>query len=356
MTTARSRTIALAVGGTAGHVYPAVAVAAELRDAGFEVVFFGARRSIASKIVPHDGFEFVPIAGAPYERTGMAGKLTALTTLPFGFVQARAEIRRRGIAGVIGFGGYPTVAPLVAARSAGIWTAVHEANAQFGRANALLAGHVDRIFAAVDGVHEAAVVVGVPVRRAIRRVAAEARRPPDGCATILVMSGTEPAPFLNAHVPSLLTSVRGPLRVIHQTAGSGDEDVRARYAAASIDADVAPYFEAIEDAYARADLAITRAGASTVAEVALCAIPAILVPNPTVAADHQTRNVRRFEEIGGTHWFAEARWDERAVGATVEQLLHDEGSWCDASTRIRLLARGDAAERIAGTVVAEVAR
>jgi UDP-N-acetylglucosamine--N-acetylmuramyl-(pentapeptide) pyrophosphoryl-undecaprenol N-acetylglucosamine transferase len=184
----------------------------------------------------------------------------------------------------------------------------------------------------------------------VRESASRERVAPAEIPTILVMSGTEPAPFLNAHVPPLLGRLRRPLRVIHQTAGEHDEDVRARYAAAGIEAEVAPYFDAIETVYARTDLAITRAGASTIAELALCGIPSVLVPNPGVAADHQTENVRAFDRTGGVPWFAERDWHEERVAATVASLL-EPATWREASVRIRGLAAPEAAQRLAGAII-----
>lgn len=346
-------TIVLAAGGTAGHVYPAIALADALKAHGVDVVFAGTSAGTELKIVPRYGYPLTLLPARPFERQSLAGKARAIAAAVHGWLDARAFLRDVGAAAVVGFGGYASVAPLLAARSLHIWTAIHEANWELGRANRLLASHVDCIFTAFDGItarrHR---VVGMPVRRGIvelRRSAA-----PFGPLSVLVMTGTEPSEFMATRVPELLAGIarRGmPLRVIHQTGNAGVDAAAFRYRQLGIRATVAPFFNQIERVYSSVDFVITRAGASSVSEIAVCGLPALLIPHPCAAADHQTGNARMFQRIGGIHWIRERDWNQERVVEWLLPLLKRKDDFLAASNAIRRLGMPQAAETMAAALL-----
>jgi UDP-N-acetylglucosamine--N-acetylmuramyl-(pentapeptide) pyrophosphoryl-undecaprenol N-acetylglucosamine transferase len=358
----RVPTVVLAAGGTAGHVYPAIAVADELRTVhGADVIFVGTEQGTEQSIVPRYGYPLELLAGLPFERKSGWGKVRSVASVAGGVFEARSFLKRIGADAVLGFGGYASVAPLLAARSLRIRTAVHEANCELGLANRYLAPRVDRLYSAFDiascGLRRAAArVIGMPVRREIleiRRNVFPLFAPP----TVLVMTGTESSHFIATRVPDLIGRIVSgglPLRVIHQTGDAEAGVVSARYRELGIEATVAPFFHQIEAAYTRADFVIGRAGASSVSEIAVCGIPALLIPHPTAAGDHQTGNARLFERLGGVRWISERDWDAEAIIGWVTPLLQRAETSNEASREIRNIGAPRAAERLASDVLASI--
>ncbi len=335
--------MAFAVGGTAGHVLPAIAVANDLRDRapGWEVCFVGTGAGTEARLVPREGFALHRVPGAPFQRTSAAGKLLALGRIPAGIVAARRLIRRLEAGIVVGFGGYSTVPTVLAARSLGLKTGIHEANANFGLANRLLAPLVHRTWlgmAASRGIDDR--VIGTPVRSAILAIASRPAEPPssDGVFRVLVLSGSDPSPFLDERVPGLLARVSreggGPLSVRHQ-AGGPVPSVRAAYARAGVTADVESFFEDIAEAMAAAHLVVTRAGAGVLAELAVVGRPALLVPLAEAAGSHQSRNASVFAEKCGAWHVEEDAWDESVLANLIVGLRRDPEEWRRRACAVR---------------------
>lgn len=290
-----NRTIMLMAGGTGGHVIPALAVARQLRDRGFNTVWLGTRAGIEARLVPAAGIdiEWIPVSGLRGK-----GRL-ALLAAPFKLVRAvwsanRAFGRHRPVA-VLGMGGFASGPGGLVAWLRRVPLVLHEQNSIAGMTNRILARFTDRVLAAFPGAFPASVnaeVVGNPVRDDVcalpRPSERFARR--DGSLRILVLGGSQGARSLNETVPAALAESGLDVTVRHQCGRQDASDVEARYAAGNISVTVEPFIDDMADAYAWADVAICRAGAMTVFELAAAGLGAILVPFPHAVDDHQTGN------------------------------------------------------------------
>jgi UDP-N-acetylglucosamine--N-acetylmuramyl-(pentapeptide) pyrophosphoryl-undecaprenol N-acetylglucosamine transferase len=258
---------------------------------------------------------------------------------------------------VIGAGGYASAAALLAAKSLGLFTAIYEANTVPGLTNRLLGRFVDRVYlgcAAAGGAFPAdrQLVTGNPLRPAIAALAEEERKAPHSEQRplhLLVTGGSLGAAFLNQRGPELLQKMaeRGLLlEVWHQVGGFAVEPVRAAYARAKIPAVVSSYIDDMVEAYRWADLAIARAGAGTIAELAASGLPALLVPLPRAPGDHQVANAQVFAATGGGWSIEEKNWGTEAVIERLANILRDETAWTAASRRARQFATPHATHAI----------
>jgi UDP-N-acetylglucosamine--N-acetylmuramyl-(pentapeptide) pyrophosphoryl-undecaprenol N-acetylglucosamine transferase len=309
------------------------------------------------RLVPAYGYPLHMVQGAPLVGTNLGGKLRAVTTLSRGIVQARHLLRQHGTQLVIGLGGYASVGVLLAAHSLGLRTAIHEANIVPGLANRLLGRFADRVylgFAAARWAFPTArtVITGTPVRPEILwRGAAKRFAPclPDRPLRLLVTGGSQGAPFLNQHVPPLLrrVAVHGlELDIRHQVGEHDPAPVCLAYAQARLRAAVTPYIEDMAAAYHWADFVIARSGAGTIAELAACGLPALLVPLPGSANDHQTVSAAAFAQTGAGWWVREDDWHADTIATRLATLFHDAEACTAMSQQARRLATPDAAQRL----------
>jgi UDP-N-acetylglucosamine--N-acetylmuramyl-(pentapeptide) pyrophosphoryl-undecaprenol N-acetylglucosamine transferase len=353
------RRITMVGGGTAGHVYPALAIAAAYQRtcAPVDVLFVGTPAGFESRLVPAHGYPLRLVPGTPLVGTGIQGKLCAVATLSGGIVQARRLLRWHGTRLVIGLGGYASVGVLLAARSLGLRTVIHEANIVPGLANRLLGRFADRVYLGCAAAHQAfpadhTVITGNPVRPEILLRCTGERSPPCPSARplrLLVTGGSQGAYFLNHHVPSLLRHMgeRGlVLEIRHQVGGADPEPVRMAYAQAGLGAVVTPYIADMAAAYHWADFAIARSGAGTIAELAVCGLPALLVPLPNSANDHQTVNAVVFAQAGAGCWVREDHWHAETLAARLVTLFQDPNAGQGMSRLARRLATPDAAQKL----------
>lgn len=369
MTTA-APLVALAAGGTGGHLFPAQALAAALGRRGYRLVLFTDRRGAAWR----DGGIDIATYRVSAARLdgGVAAKLAGLACIAIGFVQARRLYHRLAPAAVIGFGGYPTVPLMLAAHFAGFATMIHEQNAVMGRANRLLAPRVDRIataFADVAGIRptDAAKIVhtGNPVRGAIIALAERPFPALSGGAEgarvrLFVIGGSQGARILSAVVPAAIASLpqemRARLSLAQQCRAEDIERVREIYAKAAIAAELATFFDDVPNRLAAAHLVISRAGASTVAELAVAGRPAILVPFAAATDDHQTANARALDQAGGAWLIPEAAFTAEVLSARLQSFLTLPASLARAAAAARMTALPDAAERLADVVESLIGR
>ena len=347
------RVIALAAGETAGHVYPALAVAAAYRAAfdDVEVLFLGTANSAGARLVPGHGDPITLIEGAPTARMSWAGRVTGLTRSLVGAVQARGVLRRRGARLALGFGGYASTSVLFGARSLGIATALHEANVRPGLGNRLVARLVDRAYhsfepAGVFFPRDRCHVCGTPVRSAIVALRHEPHEPPppDRPAHLLVTSGSRGGEFLAAHLPALAAAVARSraLDVWHQTGAPDCARLADTYAAEGIQARVVSYLDDVAAAYRWADLVITRAGAGTLSELRIAGLPALVVPLADAAWNHQRDNARVFADLTGGRWVEEGHWNRGDLADWIVAMLTDQTAWRATAGRTRHQAGGDA--------------
>ena len=366
MTSARL-TVVLAAGGTGGHLFPAEALAERLVAAGATVYLATDRRAGAfAAAVP--GVEVLHI-WAGRIGGGALQSACGLAEMALGVVQARRLLRRLRPDAVVGFGGYPSIPTMLAATQLGCPTLLHEQNAVLGRANRLLARRVRRIatgFAATAELRAAdqarTVFTGNPVRPAIRAIAGIPYRPPapGGPIELVVLGGSQGARIFADTVPPALAALppdlRGALHVSQQARPEDCDRIAPQLGDAGIAAEVADFFSDVPQRLARAQLAICRAGASTVAELAVAGRPAILVPYPFATDDHQLANARAFAA-------ADAGWVLPQTGLSVPLLtqalaarLGDAPGLSRAADAARRFATVDAAERLAAAVFDLVSR
>lgn len=369
MTDKRQLTVAIAAGGTAGHVNPALALADELRDRGHEVHFFGESRRLEGTLVPKEGFPFHPVHVTGFDRRRPWTLVTALMHLSheehrlidaFG----SGELPMPDVA--IGFGAYLELPLMRAAAKLGIPIALHEQNSVPGLANKRTAKSARLIAlgqpAAEDvmrfcaGRSSEVVFTGNPVRSSVlegdRSRGRVALGIPQDATVLLVFGGSLGARHVNERLASLkreLLAIEG-LHVVHSTGKNGyDETLRALDLT---DAEasrwrVMPYIDDMGDTLAAADLVVSRAGASSVAEIAALAVPSILVPYPLATADHQTTNARLLTDAGAAVKFSDGDIDGDDFRDELLGLLGDaprRASMCEAA---RGLAQDKAAAMLA---------
>jgi UDP-N-acetylglucosamine--N-acetylmuramyl-(pentapeptide) pyrophosphoryl-undecaprenol N-acetylglucosamine transferase len=355
--------IILATGGTGGHVFPAQALAAALIARGRSVVVITDKRgAVFGDAVPTHRIR------AATATDSFGGLARAALDIGLGTLQARRLLRRLKPAAVVGFGGYPSLPTMFAAVSLKVPTVIHEQNAVLGRANRLLAPRVGRIatsFEQVIGMGEAerakAVAVGNPVRPAIARLHGTVYPPPqtDGPLSILVLGGSQGArvfsevlPAATALLPALL---RARISIVQQCRPEDLEAARAAYAALGMAPELSTFFDDVPERLARAQLVIARAGASTMAELAVSGRPAILVPYPHATDDHQTANARALDEAGAAWLVPQDAFRPQTLAARLESLLTNIGQLPAHAAAARAAAHPDAAERLADVVEASAA-
>ncbi len=348
-----TRRVVLVCGGTAGHVYPALAIADAYRKEvpSLEILFFGAGDGFDGKLVPLYGYPLSVIHSSPIVGQSLRGKLRTIGGLGRAVVCARRMLMESKPDLIIGFGGYASVPTMMAARSLGLFTAIHESNAVAGLANKLLGRLVDRVYlgfeAAAGQFHaERTLVTGNPVRPDVRSLATQDRHPPARQPfRILVTGGSQGSSFLNGQVPSLLCRLATSdlkLSVLHQSGSEDCERVRRDYGRGHLQASVVPFIDNMADAYQEADIAISCAGAATLAELAVLGMPVLLVPLSKAANNHQLSNAAAFVRVTSGGWQSEDRWSRDDLLGTIARLLRDPTAWREASEGVRRFAKPDA--------------
>lgn len=354
--------IAIAAGGTGGHMFPALATCRELLQRGRQVALMTDRRgrALVSSMAGLEGLAIHRLTAAPLAGRNLVARATAAARLVQGAFEARGLLKRLDPAVAVGFGGYPTAAPLLAAQQLGIATAVHEQNALLGRANRLLAWRARLVatsFAATAGAPAArAFFTGNPVREAIAAVGAGGYAPcgQEACFHLLVFGGSQGARVLGETVPQALRALpptlRRRLEVVQQCRPEDVGRVRAAFAALGVAATVAAFFDDMERRLARAHLAVARAGASTVAELAAARRPAILVPYPHAADDHQSANARAFREAGAGWLLPQPSLSAAGLARRLEMLIASPAILEAAAAAAGRMARPDAVRRLADAI------
>jgi UDP-N-acetylglucosamine--N-acetylmuramyl-(pentapeptide) pyrophosphoryl-undecaprenol N-acetylglucosamine transferase len=358
-----SAAFVLAAGGTGGHLFPAEALAVELIESGARVHLLTDSRA--------DAFAMsLPDVAIHEVRSGRIGggpvrAAYGLAELAAGAVQARRLLRRLAPQAVIGFGGYPSLPTMVAAASLGLPTLIHEQNAVLGRANRRLAPRAWRIatgFPETIGLRPLdrirAVQTGNPVRPAILAAGWSGYRPPlpGGPVELLILGGSQGAHILSTIVPPALAALpsglRAVLRVSQQARREDLAAVAKSYAETGIAAEVDSFFADVPQRLARAHLAICRAGASTVAELAAIGRPALLIPYPHATDDHQTANAQAFATAGGGWVIAQADVSPDTLAARLDSHFADAASLTIAAQRALGFGRRDAARHLARLALA----
>jgi len=302
--------IAVACGGTGGHIFPGLATARALRDRGHHVTLWLSGKSVENTAlqgwkgpiitIPSEGFQFGPFR-------------SLLTAIRIGLAVIRCWIgmlRHRPDA-VLAMGSYSSIGPCLAARLRGIPVILHEANVVPGRAVRLLAGKAASIAICFEETRYHLkglnlVTTGMPLREELRISNKESRMSKEGFS-LLVMGGSAGAHAINEMVSEAVSSLtQYEIRITHLSGEADESEIRRRYEEAGIQADVRAFTPDMASLYESADLAICRSGASTCAELGVFGVPALLIPYPHAASDHQTANARALEKLGAADLIQEA--------------------------------------------------
>lgn len=323
-----ARRFLVMAGGTGGHVFPALAVAQELRARGHEVVWMGAPESFEARTVPAQGYpiEYVQISGL--RGKGWIALLGAPLRLLRAVIQALCILARVRPHAVLGMGGFASGPGGLAAWLRRVPLVIHEQNAAAGLTNRWLARLTPRVLQAFPGTFAKAVTVGNPVREGFVELAAPAERlsarDENARPRLLVLGGSQGARALNERVPQALALMPAAQRpqVRHQ-GGRTLERAQQAYAAHGVEAQLEAFITDMPAAYAEADLVVCRAGASTIAELTASGSAALLVPFPHAVDDHQTRNAQHLVGAGAARLVAEADLTPQRLHDELQVLLSD---------------------------------
>lgn len=350
--------VLFAAGGTGGHILPAISVADELRSLvpNLEPLFVGTRSGLEARLVPQAGYSIAFISSRGVRGRGGAARLRAAASLAAGCVQAVSIVRRFRPHVVFGAGGYASAAVVVAAAALRRTIVLQEQNSVPGLTNRLLARTATRIYLGFEKAGErfrgrrGVLVTGNPLRRAILEEGPGGDRAAfglsDGRPVLLVFGGSQGARTLDAAAVEYLLAHEGVQGII-QT-GEREYDAVAR-AVAGIRARVhaAPYIAQMHRAYRAADVALSRAGALSVSELAATGLPAVLVPYPHAADDHQRWNAALLADAGGAVVVDDAACTGERLAAILDPLLADAGRLAAMRRALASVARRDAARTIA---------
>lgn len=347
-----SKHVLIMAGGTGGHIFPGLAVASELIKDGLKVSWLGTTNGLENRLVPAAGIELERIEISGLRGRGLAGWLSAPFKVAKAMLQARAIFKRLRPDCVLSMGGYVAGPGGLMARLMGIALVLHEQNAIAGLTNRWLRPFAARAFSGFPGVLREAVHCGNPVRDDIARLRQPSVRyaEREGPLKLLVIGGSQGALAFAAVIPQALALLPDQQRpdITHQ-AGRQLEATQQAYVDAQVQGEVVEFIDDMAQAWADADLAICRAGALTVAELAAAGVASLLVPFPAAVDDHQTANARYLSD-------ASAAWlvgqDAFTSGALAERLAGmNRGLLAEMAERARSLARTEAA-----TTVAEACR
>jgi UDP-N-acetylglucosamine--N-acetylmuramyl-(pentapeptide) pyrophosphoryl-undecaprenol N-acetylglucosamine transferase len=345
--------IVVAGGGTGGHLFPGLAVAARLREAGAEILWLGARRGIEADRVPAHGFplRLLAVRGA-IARSRVAQLVAALGMLPAAAQAAALMLRARATA-VLAVGGYASLPGALGAGLLGLPVVLQEQNAVPGFANRFLAPWAVSIAcgfpqAVGEFPSQPARLTGNPVRPEFFAVPA----PPLAPTTLLVLGGSQGSAFLNRTMPEAFGALHEPRpRIIHQSGPRWLDEVRQRYVAAGVTAQVVAFIERPADALAQTALVVARAGAMSVSELAAARRAAVLIPFAAAAHGHQLANARALAETGAAEVIEEGFATPDTLAGRLRVLLADPDSLVRRGAGGAVLAHPRAAATIARLVL-----
>jgi len=358
-----SKTVLLAAGGTGGHMFPAEALAQDLLSRGYDVILATDERG--KKYEPFAGGIPVHVLSCATLKSGIISKIKSSLSLGAGYFQTKKLIKKTNPCVVVGFGGYPSLMPVMVAQGKKIPTIIHESNAVLGKANAFLSHKADRIAVGlpdITGLDESdavrTVVTGNPVRSDI---AALFNQPypmieQDGELRIFVMGGSQGASVFAKVLPEAFASLpdayRKRLNITQQCREEDMGDAGKIYADAGVAVTLEPFFKNVADQLANAHLFIGRSGAATVAEVATAGRPAIFVPYPHHEDQQQKRNADSVADLGGAWVMTESGFTAEALLTRIETFLQNPETLFRAAENARKAGKPDAARKLGNLVMA----
>ncbi|HEY8070079.1 MAG TPA: undecaprenyldiphospho-muramoylpentapeptide beta-N-acetylglucosaminyltransferase [Burkholderiales bacterium] len=344
-----SGTILIMAGGTGGHVFPGLAIADEMRDRGWKVVWMGARSGMEARLVPARGYPVEWIRAAALRGKGLAAKLLLPLHLLIGFWQSARAIFRVRPDVVLSMGGYVAFPGGMMASLFARPLAVHEQNAIAGLTNRVLAGVAEKVMEAFPGALKGAEWTGNPVRAAIAAIPQPAARYAgrNGPLRVLIVGGSLGAQALNEAVPKALALIAEEMRpaVLHQAGEKHLESLRSNYSNANIKGELVAFIDDMARCYAEADLVICRAGAMTVAELSAGGMASVLVPFPHAVDDHQTVNARFLSGKGAAILLPQQELSPEKLSALLCSM--DRKKLLEMAGKARALGKPEAARIVA---------
>ena len=354
----RGLRLAIAGGGTGGHLFPGIAVAQAFadRDERNRVLFINAGRSLEKRVLSDLGWPSQTIAIEGIKGRGRWRQLVAVSKIPKAIWQSVRMLKQFAADAVLGVGGYSAGPVVFAARRCGIATALHEQNQLPGVTNRILGRMVDRIYLSFAEskdyfVASAVKITGNPVRDDIIALAESGKsrgEEPDQYFNILVVGGSQGAHAINmAMIEALpLLSQGQNVRITHQTGDQDLDQVKQAYNRMQMPAVVQPFFTDMADLYRRADVIVCRAGATTVAEITVIGKAALFIPFPFAADDHQTRNAQALVDAGAAEMISQSELSGEALASVMNKLSKDRRQLAKMETNARALGRPHAAQEI----------
>ena len=340
-------------GGTGGHVFPALAVAEQLRERGMDVTWLGTQRGIEAELVPAKNFpiQFITVAGLRGKK-GLLGKLNAPFQLIKALFQALRVLRRIRPQCVLGFGGFASGPGGLAARLLGIPLVIHEQNAVAGTTNRILEKMATRVLEAFPGALSRGEHCGNPVRREISALVEPDLRIQEHKAQraqLLVLGGSLGALAINQVLPEALSLLADNLRpvVTHQAGRQHIDSTKQAYSDAGLAANVVAFVDDMAAAYGQADLVVCRAGALTVSELTAAGLGAVLIPYPHAIDDHQTKNAHWLVENGAAILIQQTELNAESLAVLLSTLLADKARLKVMAQSARALALPDAVNTVA---------
>ena len=344
--------VIIAGGGTGGHIYPGIAIAQEFkrRNAETQILFVGTARGLETKIVPREGFELHLIEVAALKRVSLLKRIKSLLMLPKSFLAVRSLIQQIKPDVVIGVGGYSSGPVVLAAALMGVPTLVAESNALPGFTNRVLARFVKAAAVTFEEARryfgDKAVITGNPVRAEFFSVEPKAQTEK---THVFITGGSQGARAINLAMIDalpLLAEEKERLSITHQTGESDYDKVRATYLELGWRVEVKPFVEKMVDEFAKADLVITRAGATTVAELAAAGKPALMIPFPFAADDHQRKNAEAVERAGAGRMILQAELTPERLAQELLWLIRDPQQLARMADASKTLGHPDAAAKV----------
>lgn len=321
-------------GGTGGHLFPGIAVAENFlaRFPEGKVMFVGTDRHIDAKALAERLFEKVSVKSRGLKGKSLFSKLHSLLLLPWSLLQALMIVRRFKPSLILGVGGYVTGPVILAAKLLGKATCIHEQNSVPGVTNRMLSKFVDRIFISIPGSEKyfpehKTVLTGNPIRQELLTHEDDENKEQGDGLTLLILGGSQGAHKVNQLVSEALSTfseLPSNLKIIHQTGRQDEEWVRESYANLEIEVQVKAFFDDMATAYRDADLVLSRAGATSLAEITALNKPAILIPFPFAADNHQEKNAQHLVDGGAAIMFLEKDLTAERLGKEIFSLLQDK--------------------------------
>jgi UDP-N-acetylglucosamine--N-acetylmuramyl-(pentapeptide) pyrophosphoryl-undecaprenol N-acetylglucosamine transferase len=338
-------------GGTGGHVFPALAVARVLRERGHKLLFIGTQAGMEARLVPEAGFEIEFVRSGALKRVGMRRRLQTVWQLPLGAAAAARLLRSFGAQAVFSTGGFVAGPVMFAAVLRRTPLIVMEPNAIPGFANRRVARRVYRALTGFEATRRwfppgRSELTGLPVRPEFFEVQSKNGVP----FTVLITGGSRGARTLNRASREswpLFRQNGAAVRIVHQSGVLEHEELAREFAKSGLEGEVVPFIRDMPQAFAQADLVVSRAGAGAVNEIAAAGMPAIFVPLPFAADDHQRRNAQAFVEAGAARLTPDAEMNGERIFREIEDLRRNPGELEQMRVRVRQFARPGAAERAA---------